>query len=64
MEDFWNDINREAIARRLKWGHIANYPARLIEQLIRDDALTVEERNELIQLELERKDVTQESAES
>jgi hypothetical protein len=49
-KDFRDDINREAKERRRRWGHIANYPAVLVEQLIKNDALTVQERIEVIQL--------------
>lgn len=54
-EQYWNDINKEAHERRRRWRHIANYPARLIEQLIKDETLTVEERNELIQFEMRQR---------
>jgi hypothetical protein len=68
IEDFWNDINAAAIERRRRYGHIANYPARLVERLIQENTLTVEERNELIQFKLKRaeqqkKGVTQEGGE-
>jgi hypothetical protein len=49
LEDFWNEIDKEPKERRRRWGHVANYPAVLVEQLIKNDALTVQERMELIE---------------